>query len=366
MATAHIGKWILDVSPDDRTSGVAVRTLRSRLAGVQHFLQLAAERADEDPEYVHELRVFTRRARASLTLYADLLPDRRVAWLEKHLKELRRAANDARDYDVLAQRLAKEHPEPEIKRLMENVRRQRCKAQKPILALHERLKQDDRFERRIAKLLQRVRPRGKKKTQAKDTRFGDWATASLRPLVKRFFKAAANHETDAGALHQFRIRGKKLRYAMELLAGAFPPDFREKLYPVIETLQDKLGEINDHVTARVRLRQQMEAARGATEINQLQTLLTEECDHVEQARQELRSWWTPQLRQSLDAGFDEMFACLHGRNADGEITMGDQVATSALAPKQTGGDYIPCKAARGRVGYSLSQCRARFFRTQDT
>jgi CHAD domain-containing protein len=306
MATAQMGKWMLDASPDDRTSDVAIRTLKARLAAVQRYLPLAAEKADEDFEYVHELRVSTRRATAALTLYADLLSRRRAAWLAKHLKNLRRAANDARDYDVLAQRLAKDHPEPEANRLLQNVRVQRRKAQKPILALHQRLKRCDHFERRIAKALQRVRPRRKKRSRTTDPRFGAWARANLRPLVQRFFKAAANHGTDAAALHKFRIRGKKLRYAMELLAGAFPPDFREKLYPIIEGLQDKLGEINDHLTAQARWRQQMEAAGGAAEVNHLQTLLIEEHDRVEDARQRLLNWWTPQLQESLRAGFDGM------------------------------------------------------------
>ena len=308
---ARMDKWIAGVLPDDRTSDVAGRTLRSRLAAVRHYLPLAAEKPDEDIEYVHELRVATRRTTAAMRLYADLLPRRRIARMEKRLKQIRQAAGDARDYDVFAQRLAKDRPEPEAKRLLGHVRGQRRKAQKPLLALHQRLERDDRFERQIAKLRRGIRSRGKKKTLRKTPRFGDWARASLRPLVKRFFKAARTIEKDAAALHQFRIRGKKLRYAMELLAGAFSPDFREKLYPVIEALQDKLGEINDHVTAQARLRQQMEAENAATGMNYLQTLLTKENDRLEQARQELLSWWTPNLQESLRAGFDDMLAACH-------------------------------------------------------
>jgi hypothetical protein len=39
-------KWIPGVSPDDRTSDVAGRTLRFRLAAVQHYLPLAARDYD--------------------------------------------------------------------------------------------------------------------------------------------------------------------------------------------------------------------------------------------------------------------------------------------------------------------------------
>ena len=59
-------KWIQGVSPADRTSDVAVRTLAGPLGAVLYYLPLAAEKADEDLEHVHQLRVWTRRATAAL------------------------------------------------------------------------------------------------------------------------------------------------------------------------------------------------------------------------------------------------------------------------------------------------------------
>jgi CHAD domain-containing protein len=331
MAAAQIGKWILDVAPDDRTSDIAVRTLTARFAAVQHYLPLAAEKAEEDAEYVHELRVWTRRASAALDLYVDFLPRRRREWMKGQLKRLRRAANDARDYDVLAQRLAKEHPGPESERWLEKVRTQRCKAQRPIVAIHERLKHDDRFARRIVKLLRRVRRRGKKMAVPEASHFRDWARSSLRPLVQRFFKAAPADGMDVSALHQLRIRGKELRYAMELLAGAFPLDFREKLYPVIETLQDKLGEINDRETAQVRLHQRIEAANDKAEVDYLRKLRAEERSQLKQVRREFLDWCTPQFREDLRAGFEALLAkvtpschCVNG--------WGPQLPTGCVSP----------------------------------
>ena len=69
-------KWIEGVSPGDRTSDVAMRTLQSRLGAVLRSLPLAAEKAEEDLEYVHELRVGMRRATAALRLYEDWMPPR--------------------------------------------------------------------------------------------------------------------------------------------------------------------------------------------------------------------------------------------------------------------------------------------------
>ena len=70
----------------------------------------------------------------------------------------------------------------------------------------------------------------------------------MQKTVQKFFKAEPSNVGDVNALHRFRIRGKELRYAMELLAAAFPVGFRDELYPVVEQLQELLGDIIDHAT----------------------------------------------------------------------------------------------------------------------
>jgi CHAD domain-containing protein len=306
ITTAQIDKWIRHVAPDDRTSDVAAQTLESRLVAVQHYLPLAAEKAQEDAEYVHELRVWTRRTAAALNLYADFLPRRWLRWMKRQLKKLRRVAKDARDYDVLVQRLTKEHSSPETGCWLAKLRARRSKAQFPIRTIHERLKYDDRFAQQIRELLRRVRPRGKKKGRLKESRFGDWARASLRAMVQKFFKAAPTDGTDLATLHKFRIRGKRLRYGMELLAGAFPRDFREKLYPIVETLQDKLGEINDRATAQVQLRQRIKSATDKTEATHLRKRLADERARLEQLRRAFLAWCTPQFLKECRAGFEAL------------------------------------------------------------
>jgi hypothetical protein len=57
MQAAITEKWIRGVSPGDRTSDVARHTLQNRLGAVLHYLPLAAEKAEEDVEHIHQLRV---------------------------------------------------------------------------------------------------------------------------------------------------------------------------------------------------------------------------------------------------------------------------------------------------------------------
>jgi CHAD domain-containing protein len=301
-------KWIQGVSPGDHTGDVARHTLQGRLGAVLHYLPLAAEKAEENIEYVHQLRVWTRRAVAALRLYKDWLPRRRLGWIEKQLKRIRRAANDARDCDVLIRRLEKKHPGHGTKRWLETVRAEREEAQKAVVAVHDRLRHGHRFARRVDQLLQRVRRRGRDKARAAPPCFGDWARERLRPVVEQFFAAVPADRADEAALHRFRIRGKELRYAMELLAGAFPEPFRTELYPAVEAVQDRLGEINDLATATARLRQEIEAAGNSPDAASWRRLLPNEQAQLDRARQQFWQWCTaPKLRELRD-GFEAMLA----------------------------------------------------------
>src|SRR5207244_2166671 len=61
--------------------------------------------ADEDIENVHQLRVATRRAAAALRIFLDCLPGRLHDKTRKALRGLRRAAGEARDWDVFFEHL---------------------------------------------------------------------------------------------------------------------------------------------------------------------------------------------------------------------------------------------------------------------
>jgi CHAD domain-containing protein len=296
----RIHKCIAGITPDDCTGEAAVRTLKARLGAVQHYLPLAAKKADKDIEYVHSLRMWTRRAQAALKLYGEFLPPRRTTWVEKQLKRIRQAAGDARDYDVLAESLGHD---PSYHVLKKRIHGLRVEAQEPLVKIRKRLERSHHFDRRIKKLLQEVRG-----NDATIPPFGQWAHDKLRPIVKSFFQTAPTQEADLAALHRFRIRGKELRYAMELLAGAFPPDFPSKLYAEVEIIQDRLGKIIDLATAQVHLRHILEGTGNAAEKKYLLKLLTQEQARLEQAHKEFLDWCTPQFLDTLHAGFNDILS----------------------------------------------------------
>jgi CHAD domain-containing protein len=290
-----MGKWLLDVSPDARAADVAARALADRLDAVRRYLQRAANGAAV--EDVHQLRVWTRRSEAALALYADLVPRKHLRWFRKWVKRVRRAAGRVRDADVLAARLTTPDEKWPVR-----LRAERWRGRKQIRKLADRLADGRRLKRRTRKMLARMAAAHARSRE----RFADRARLRLRPLAAAFLAAAPPVGAEDAALHRFRIRGKELRYAMELLAAAFPPAFREELYPLGGELQERLGRVNDLATAQGRLEEWLAGTGDPATISNLRRRLADVMEELVRARAEFHAWWSPELREQLRARFAEV------------------------------------------------------------
>ncbi len=127
-------------------------------------------------------------------------------------------------------------------------------------------------------------------------------------LAEDFFAAASADFGDYAALHAFRIQGKQLRYAMEIFAGAVDRAFRSELYPLVEQLQEKLGAINDHVTARAVYSDWLARPEVGAEATALPILIAEETTAVGAARQAFFDWWSAERAGQLRAAFASCLA----------------------------------------------------------
>jgi CHAD domain-containing protein len=241
--------------------------------------------------------VWSRRADAALDLFGDLLPRRQRRWLGKWMRRLRRAAGRARDADVLAR-----HVDEPGTAGSPRLRSDRRRGLKKIRSLARRLDDGRRLRRRTRKLITRMGRRA----GGSDVRFGELARSCLTPLVAEFFDTAPAPEADDAALHRFRIRGKRLRYAMELFGAAFPPAMRNELYPQVVALQERLGRVNDLATAQARLGEWLKGAGDPVVISQLRRRLTATGEELIRARAEFRAWWTPELRDNLCRRFEDV------------------------------------------------------------
>jgi CHAD domain-containing protein len=300
IALSPSGKWIDAIRPDGSVCDAARVSLEARLMTVLHHLPLAAYHSAQDTEHVHRLRVSTRRAMAALNLYRDWLPRKRAKWVRKKLKKVRRAAGEARDLDVLAQRLEREYAE-RAANVLERIAKQRAVVQSKIVRVAEQFRRGDRFVRKTAKLLDGIE-RSEENRDPSDVYFRKWAAEQLATGAERFFASVPDEAADMSTLHQFRIRAKELRYSIELLAPAFGPELRDTHYRMIEELQERLGTINDYATARDQLRCWAAETSDASLRQELCELADEEVARLSMELGAWREWWTAERVQQLEQG----------------------------------------------------------------
>src|SRR5262249_48617095 len=149
---------------------------------------------------------------------------------------------------------------------------------------------DKRFRRRMKKLVAKTRWRS---ADAPAPTSLAAAQAGLQPLAAAFFTASEGDFENILALHEFRIAGKKLRYAMEVFAAAFAPTFRRELYPLVEELQEKLGVLNDHSNNRDRYLTWVDETQDEAQRLVLSKLIASETAALQTCIREFRQWWTP-------------------------------------------------------------------------
>ena len=299
MSRKH--KW-LDADGDQPITQAAGEALEHRLTSVLDQLPLAAEEADETIEHVHQLRVATRRAQIALRLFADSLPRRRRRWWTRQLKRIRDAAGRARDLDVL---IAATGSRSRIRTrpsrcglIVQDLQGRRKEAQAPLVETHKRSK-DKHYRRKLDKLIKRVGWRG----EGDEPCFRSVARQTLAPLVDAFFAAGAADLTNPQHLHQMRIAGKKLRYAIELLASAFDARLRDDLYPQFTQIQEDLGQINDHAVAKNLFDGWLVQSDHPATDEELARLIMREQLALQAAMDGFRKAWTTQAAQQMQGEF---------------------------------------------------------------
>jgi CHAD domain-containing protein len=252
------GKWIEGLTPAMPVAEAAKVVLAARFAVVRNFLPLAAEKPQEDVEYVHQLRVGTRRAAAALRVFEDALPRKLLKATKRTLRRLRRAAGDARDWDVFlaslpdAKALATTTAKPALDFLIGYAFGERTAAQ--VRLMDAASEAGPLFTEQSEELPSRAHAiPSEDKGDPPPADFGALATRQLSALFREFTTAVEANPTEADALHALRIAAKRLRYAIEIFADCFPPGMKATIYPAVEHAQEFLGEVQDAVVGAKRL-----------------------------------------------------------------------------------------------------------------
>ena len=271
-----------------------------------HFAELAARLQEQDtrlrtgqPGSIHKLRIAARRSRTALKTYKPLLVPGSADTLGDELRWLGQALADARDAQVLRERLqllvASEPPElllgPVMNRIDDELRRDyQAGLDKALGTLdseryYRLLDAMDDFVASTPLVPEAEAPARKVLPQLLQ-RDGK----RLRRVVKDIGRPEDPAQHDA-ALHEARKKAKRLRYAAESARPALGKRAKQ-LAASAKNVQQALGQHQDSVVARQRLREYGVKAyvdgENGFSFGRLHAL---EQQHAQEAEQEFRAAW---------------------------------------------------------------------------
>ncbi|HEX8792257.1 MAG TPA: CHAD domain-containing protein [Polyangiaceae bacterium] len=273
-----------------------------------------------DPDGIHGARTTIRRLREGLVAMGRTVfePDC-VAALEDGLQGLQRSLGPARDDDVLLD---------DVRRWMKRASRARRSAMAP---LEKRLRRRRRkHARALADDLSRKRERGAVKAVRSFLRGRPRAVLpppknpahAVPTLVRHFiadetwraYEEVLAFEThtaspDFAVIHKVRSACRRLRYLLELFEGAVPPGTAE-VADALRKLQDRLGDLHDHVVAVGLLEQWI--AEGRIPVNDA---TNEYLKHRRRTRDRMRAEFDEEWRRLTGPAFRHAIAII----ASGEM-----------------------------------------------
>jgi triphosphatase len=215
-------------------------------------------RTGADPEYLHDMRVASRRLRAAMKVFGGALPKRGLRESAKDLNWVGRALGRVRDLDVhlmnlreLFEEVPPEHGDALAAYLQELLALREEARVHMVRALDSRRYAAflDRFDRRLAEGPPATPHAPKALVQARIAG-REIILGELNRVLKR--GRACDSTAGDAELHRLRIRCKRLRYACEFFSDIYGPAARKFAKRVVK-IQDILGAHHDAVMARETL-----------------------------------------------------------------------------------------------------------------
>lgn len=234
-----------DMAPTEAFRVIAL----SCLEHLQH--NHAGAVSSDDPEYIHQMRVATRRLRAVLRIFRPLLAPQIETQLLPPLHQLMAILGAARDRDVLLTEIAEPvmralPGEPRLAALVGVITEERYRVRSAAVAAL-RAPAFGRLMLLAAAILHR---KLRTPIAASPDSLIIFAKSRIRRLERRVeHLATAARVDDPVSLHALRIGVKRLRYALEFfLPLQHRKGLPERLQRLAE-LQDTLGQLNDLANA---------------------------------------------------------------------------------------------------------------------
>ena len=280
-------------------------------------------RADTDTEFLHDFRVAVRRTRSVLSQLKTVLPPDVLAHYRPEFKWLGGVTGPTRDLDVYLLKFGKYQSwvPPRVRDDLEPLRdfltvEQRREQARLVAALDT-----PRYRALIdgwRAFLDGPAPDPPPSPEAERPVLAV-ASARIWRTYKKVIKEGQaiinNPDAPAEALHQLRIRCKKLRYLLELFRSLYPPKALKRLITALKQLQDNLGDFNDFEVQQDTLQQfaaQM-MKEGRTEIDTFLAMGRLEA-YMEQRQHETREAFAERFMRFADPKNQQQFRALFKRD----------------------------------------------------
>lgn len=222
----------------------------------KHLNAMASEvegvRNGEDIEYIHRMRVASRRMRSCLVIFKDCFPKKEFKSILKEMRTVTKALGEARDTDVQIELLTEtetqftdERLKPGIRRLLLRLTQKRADAQTHVNAAMDMLTEE--------KVLENIMREHLAPALAKTGDIYLYSPAlyqlgfdSIKTKLEDLFVHETNIHDPANKLelHAMRISAKRLRYTLETFENLYLGQLKSTIN-VMRDLQDFLGMIHD-------------------------------------------------------------------------------------------------------------------------
>ncbi len=236
---------------DDGFRLYASECLLKRLQAM--MAELEGVKASEDIEYIHRMRVASRRMRSALKVFGCILTKKQRRVWGANFRAITQSLGEARDTDVqiavieeLASAITDTNANIGIDRITLRLRQKRRKLQADVLNAIRQFEESN-LANEVSDVMRRC---------LVDCRLRDVDTNSSALLMQGLTDISLRLEEllswsnlitkpeNIRELHAMRVAAKRLRYTMELFLPIMPETIQNRL-PLVKQLQEILGDIHD-------------------------------------------------------------------------------------------------------------------------
>lgn len=210
--------------------------------------EIEGVRNSEDIEFIHRMRVASRRLRSALGVFSASLPEKKQAEWMRTIRKLTGALGEARDTDVQIELITQvlegvkdQKFKPGINRILLRLTQQRENLQMDVLGSLDDLEKSKACPQIISRFSNTlIEPR--EFTPA----LYQLAYTIINDKLNDFlsYEVYLRQPDNTAMLHAMRIAAKRLRYAMEIFAPIYPDELNQPLQAARKS-QQILGDIHD-------------------------------------------------------------------------------------------------------------------------